>query len=1176
MLVNVIHPFLRLFSLPANERPDNLLPLGHELMLICFRTFPIRKHLHNSLVSLRSGISYENPGSFAVRPAFLSQRRPFSLSAGKHDTEDGRNPSFVRGRADEKAVAYEGYLPRNYIPSAPKNPDAWLSVIEPMLPRHLRDSHQDFIKDATFTRYLPQILVRARRSFNVDILSYLGVKKGRWRAVVWLAKQVIDRNYIAEETLSPRSNSANVQWSFVDVDYRRDADSSDDPRQTSQSWSPHATLEEISRLPVWFENNGQRHDLKIGALEQETQRIDIAADTGLYILRKIAVGQIWRSLATMILAADEEADADKSSIMPHVLEVIAHLHHVGMIPDAVYEYSSTLSDYTLKQPPLFRLLSSRILTALSDAVWQAHELEVNEAKKTAGAQYSFLDYEIPGSRYRTPGITLGTEVWLEFVLWSCLHGGWVEDGTGILQAIRAKRGDKHEWRLMCWQDVVSMHKAQNSDPIDWSTVGRRIDVPLAKVSKEEHRKGRARVKRKLSSEVVVAYIDALVSSVQVGVGRRGIPASLIIQNILDLKAFLDANELGLGAASWDALIIRLIESQGIDAEEDPMLIRYILTGLSSGYGDGLKAQSPTKLAFHDPEKPTYIFDGTAAALGLYHRALRAFINRGDVDGAFKIFMSLQDHTDRNKQKAIKEFVRDQTPKDFFDQRIYMPETPASIGSLGVLDRSRGESNATNLNTDFPAFFPRVPNPVSGSLLNLITASETFDFGKYLVSSQDIDGPIIPESTYSDPTLAGPLIRLATATQDHGLLMKVSNALRSNPSSTTNTEHADKQNELLPEEVIHAFLENQIRVRKWEAVESLLDHIRDASDLDWNPVQLAQLAREMLLHGTSMSEILHSPEGYMFYFKADRDLQNNANALSLVNASRIFVGLATGRWGSRDPLASSGVLTSLLGLMADLGPHWAQLVRGVRKFKRSQKLHLPDDIFHPVLEGVVAGQGAKAGMRLVKKWCAKHETRSPFLGEIKENGTNKQVAVEEMFKEIQGEDVGEGREGESRDEDLREDSTSTRIEDDADVEEDKEFASNADLKVVVNASDQANAREPTIFDGRLIRRDGGVPAMSRTRPVRAEGLRKAINVLLYEKLGVTISFRGKRPTNLLTLRIVLKGAQKEWKEMLLRQEESGLDEDETRRDLEEIFVWVRDSFRKLGLDEGQIAMLKVKN
>ncbi|KAL9078546.1 MAG: hypothetical protein Q9157_002537 [Trypethelium eluteriae] len=1138
-------------------------------MLICFRANHSRKHLLTKLRSTESLIFRPTSSFTASKLAFCVSRRASTFDAGKHGAGDEQHARLHRDKAakrEGRAAAYEGYLPKSCIPSQPQNPDSWLDIIEPTLPGRLRVSHQDFIKEETFTEYLPKILVRARRAYSVDILSYLGLQKGRWRAVVWLVKEVIDRTFATDRSSISSSKSSGVQWCFASAEEPRRDEVAGGSESCRQPWPFRTPLGEISTAPIWLEKNEQQPYSESEPLHVETDRMDTMTDASLFTTRKSALGQVWRSLGSMVLAAAAEQDPSKSSIMPFVLEILAHMHHVGMISDSVYEYPSTLDDYVLKQPPLLHILSSRILTAISDAAWQAHELHVQEEKRAAGAQYTFLGHEIPGSRYRVRPVVLGTQVWLELILWSCLHGGWVEDGAAILQA--AYEGEKKcRWRLICWQDVLAQQRSGDNDTIDWSNLDTRIDVPLVRISKQEQRKGRIRVERTISSEVVIAYIDALMSAFRVGVGNRGISAGVNVQSITKLKDFLNVNHMNLGAAAWDALIVRLVESQGINLEEDPGFMNHILERLSPVYGDEHDAQNARAHDLLDPNSPTYVFDSTAVILGFYHRVLRAFITRGDVDGAFRTFVLLQDYTDRNKQKAFKQLgriLRDKESAELSGKAIYSPNRTLSLDSSVPFDDTNGDSSAANVETDFTAFYPRMSNSLSGALIDLITASKAFNFGTYLISSQDIDGPTLPPSTYCEPSLAGPLIRFATATQDRNLLVQIVDALRNshNTRGFSEEDTSETVNQFLPEEVILTFLENQIRNRKWEAVESLLEHIRGAPDLSWTNVQLAQLAREMLLHHpTDMGDLILSSDEYSFRLKPNEDLQHDENARSLLWATHIFLDLVKGRWGRAkiaQPATGLLQLNSLLGLLADLGYSWAAVVKSLRKFRASQRLDLPFVLFNPVLEGVVGARGAAAGIQLIDKWCGEFRLLRPYYSGNRD--ANESLEEESESKGGQNEEeVRDSEKDKVKDESQEDTSSVPCCADDLDDETSKD------------AEGTKISMEPTSLDEDLIQTAGGVAPVGQSPWSLANRLEmKPIRVEIYEELGVTISFRGRSPSNFLTLRIILRAAHTEWNEMEIRWEEGNTIEDGTEEELKAVFEWIRNSFRKLGMEEDQIA------
>ena len=268
-------------------------------------------------------------------------------------------------------------------------------------------------------------------------------------------------------------------------------------------------------------------------------------------------------LGTMVLVAAEEPKKD-CPIMAHVLQTIAFLHHAGLIPDAVYSHPSPSSCYALQQPPTLHLLSNPILTALSDATWRAHEASASVPKERMNASY-FLGREIPGSRFKVKVPEVAPELWLELVLWSCLHGGWVSDGAAILENMLSRRAE-HAWAVISWKELL---QSEGDD----STPSRNTWRLFAKKGPTNSGGGaRARVQRTISSEVVTALIDGLVNTMRVGVGARGTHPEDIVGHIKKLQQLLDRSSHSLGSATWDSVMVRLLESGGVIPERRPELL----------------------------------------------------------------------------------------------------------------------------------------------------------------------------------------------------------------------------------------------------------------------------------------------------------------------------------------------------------------------------------------------------------------------------------------------------------------------------------------------------------------------------------------------------------------------------------------------------------------------------
>ncbi|EON64893.1 hypothetical protein W97_04127 [Coniosporium apollinis CBS 100218] len=652
------------------------------------------------------------------------------------------------------------------------------------------------------------------------------------------------------------------------------------------------------------------------SLEQLTANAPTLANTRLDV-RSEAVGQIWRSLGNMILTAADRSRTETDPIMPHVLEIIAFLHHSGVVPESVYNYTPAQDSSALQQPPTLHLLSSRVLTSLTDAAWRAHQTTAASKAKNTGTSYDYVGRDFPGARYKVAIDELGPEVWLELVLWSCLHGPWLLDGAAILTRMSKYEGDS-KWSLVCWQDVLRSsedHESQKGK-VDWNLLQPLIGVDART---QEHQQNRLRVERTISSEVVAAFVDGLMNQVRVGVGARGEEPRAILEHVNGLKMLLDRANLGLGGTSWDAVVVRFLESEGINAEKDPDLLLDILR-LVQPFGAELNFANAPVNNVESQDRPTYVLDGSAAALGLLHRAIRAYARMENTAGALQAFEQLQSLTDSNKRRSLEEFFR--SMRD---------QTQQSADGSGMFD-----SKVSGI--DYPSFYPQVPSTILAALLDLSTRSKAYDFGNWLLYSEDIDGPIIPPSLYGDRLLAPAIIRFGTATRDKALLARIIEvqSLRSRKGSSR-----------LPDEILVAFINSQIENRRWDSVDNILKYLGDRNH-GWGTQTVAVLARELLRHEVPTQSQVGNEESFS-------------------QAKRIFRALLQGLYGHND----RGIyleLNGLLGVLSSVSLSWAQYCTSLFSRSGVQPLRLPTPCFNTLLEGVVDAYGSIHGKRVWDIWC----------------------------------------------------------------------------------------------------------------------------------------------------------------------------------------------------------------
>jgi hypothetical protein len=725
--------------------------------------------------------------SFLVPALPQPSKRTFS-SAPRRSTETGRSSNATATYAHHAAtyrlhpkLANEPL--KSCIPLPPlgvrNDIEQWLAAIDPFLPVHLRRDHTDQSGNSpALTSIDLALVINAAQDASLDILSHVALVEGRWQAVIWMAKKLVEDGQRSVEPPIQLEPSANIIWPELE------------PR----------SLKDLTNNPLRTERVRPSRKLK-SSLNDLTSAPDSIDRRQIAIKR--GLGQLWRSLGSMILASAERND-EESMVMPHVLEVIAYLHHVGFMPDSVYTYRPNENKYALQQPPTLHMLSSKILTALSDASWKAHEVSVKLAKKGAKTSY-FLGHEIPGSRYKVNVTEVAPELWLELVLWSCLHGGWTSDGVAILELVASKRKE-HGWGSISWREIMLAEQQNSPAPSrGWRLFPMNGD---AAASAED----RARTRRTISSEVVTSFADALVNEVRVGVGYRGTDPEIVIRQLKTLKDFLDSNNLSLGSTAWDSIMARLLESGAFVPEKRPdVMLR--LFELATGFGAEISTANTS--ATVDDEVP-YFFEPTTIPLNLLHRTMRTFINNGDMKGAMSTLMLLQQHTDENKQKSVQQFfemLKGEVPrKDELFTNRYPP-------------------------VDFPAFDTNMPVLLRARLLDLATESQIYDLGRWFLFAQDIDGPLIGRELYNHRNVAASIVRFGTLAGENDLVLDIVKR-----ASIWNENH---QQQRMPVEVLTALLCSQVKLHRWTSVQSMQEYVNETLSFKPPPAVLSTFAAELL-------------------------------------------------------------------------------------------------------------------------------------------------------------------------------------------------------------------------------------------------------------------------------------------------------------------------------------------
>ncbi|KAF2708198.1 hypothetical protein K504DRAFT_468553 [Pleomassaria siparia CBS 279.74] len=773
---------------------------------------------------------------------------------------------------------------RIQIPDIRTEIQPWLAALDPFLLPHLRQDPNDESDAAEFSTPLDFAwLLNCAQDASHDLLSYMGVVEGRWDAVVWIVKQVVEGGARSLEPPLKLEPFANVQW--PELEFRTLQDLTDSPLLTTRVRPSRAlkhSLDQLTAAPDTI------------ALES--------------IVRKRALGQVWRSLGIMILHAVDKTNGEQSQIMLHVLEVIAHLHHVGLISESVYHHRPDQDEMALQQPPTLHLLSSKIITALSDASWRAHEASAVAAKKRENAEY-FLNHEIPGSRHKVHITEITPELWLELVLWSCVHGGWILEGTAILEQIWLQPGERR-WSLISWRELLQA-KALDTDVASqgWRLFNRRDHT-------QDNSQERARTKKTISSEIVTALVDGLVNLMRVGVGKRGTEPENLVDHIKKLKHLLDRDSLSLGTATWDSVMIRLLESGGVVPEKRPELLLSIID-LASGFGVEVGSANASSQAFGSDSEPRYLFEPSIVPITLLHQTMRSFLENGGISGAMATLKLLQQYTDSNKQRSLQQFFEALKTTSFQPDQAFTNRLPP---------------------IEFPAFDTQLPVPLLAKLLDLVTDAKLYDLGRWLLLAKELDGPLIKPEHYDDRSMAASIIRFGTMAGEKDLVLKI--------VKRTGRWNSKSQKQQMPAELLTALLSSQIKLHRWESVKGMQNYVLESPGYRPRSEVLASFAAALLRLSGELEDV--------------KDPQRT-------KARGAFAGFLFG-WEELILMNLRNELYCILGIMSTVREDWKEYCSQFLAFSSRQGIKLSTNDFNEVLGGVLEGFGSVKGKELVDAWC----------------------------------------------------------------------------------------------------------------------------------------------------------------------------------------------------------------
>ncbi|KAF2761027.1 hypothetical protein EJ05DRAFT_483445 [Pseudovirgaria hyperparasitica] len=754
---------------------------------------------------------------------------------------------------------------------------AWVSQLELFVPSLLHvPSSIDPSDEASQVHMLDlaRFLIEAEEEHHINILSYLGVEQHRWTSVSRIVKSLLRQLPADGHTVPQHDPLGNIAW-------------------------PLYSLDKATGLFLGTKTGGL--NAKIRRPGQEIQSLDDFTDSLTQgvddcHIRHRFMGLLWKSLGKWILRTAEDGSDPK--MMVTVRQLLADLYHMDYIPEQVHKSHENEFQSGLTQSPLLHLFSSTILISLSNAKWEY--LALDNGAMSVGPPKYILGVPIPGTRYKAKVEGLSAGVWLELVLWSCVYGGWIHEATEIVIEATSTNAPKR-WTLARWHTILESAQQPSSRQ-------------LVNGSSHDNIKNNFSAGRTISSEVVANLIHGLLDTIECDTvaGKRTVGS--VTRHIRALKRALDEDSQGMDDITWDTIIARILETERDLIKKNPRLALDIATLSQTQTIDDCLDSSIPQAKIDDSSH--YISEPSGITLGIYHSAIRSFAAATNAAWASKAFIELVRYMDVNKKRTVEAFFR----------------------SLKTYDTSNdyhiGNKFASAVADPLATRFEYIPYYVLRPLLDIATQAGYLDFGRWLLTSMDVDGPVIGRRAYVSKELAAAIVRFGAAAQDRTLLQEL--------LQVQSVVWGEKKRPL-SKPVLSALLIGQVSQRRWASVRNILQ-VLGASHSVGNPDFMASMVKELILHGTSNQEMT-----------------------SLRELKDILLKYCLDSYGTLDN-ASRHSGNVLLAILATVDPQWNSLANALWRPTPHRFLETDIKCFNSILDGVIQSYGVIEGQELINRWC----------------------------------------------------------------------------------------------------------------------------------------------------------------------------------------------------------------
>lgn len=746
----------------------------------------------------------------------------------------------------------------------------------------------------------------ARKCTKPPLLVHMGFHRKQWSTVHAILSDFVDVYELLApymDALHPRVRPAiGLNWASCDENFNQ--------------------LSNPRLIPPVFKHKIEPLRSDYASLDALTSR-PVGRGFGDRIL-----AELLQNLGSLVLAAADHPPEESKLAMSCVYRILARLHNLGLISDKVYQFSPNDPSLLSCRPPGLHLLSSHIMTVLSDAAWKEHESALAAAATEAGEDPPFLPFQV-GIR------ELGPEIWLELILWCCVEHGFPRHGAKLVEEMTQRTGDQ-AWKAEGWQPLIQamdvVHQTDISAEQFWRRPG--SDEPPKFLKDRNKPPFHGLGKRTISSEVVACLRSGLTNHAYNGVGYSGTKPMQLLKLAAPLTSMLDPpgpkSEVG-PTNRWSNWQLReMLQSGCLRPEQDPDTFGRVLEStrdvVPPWCGDGIRDDDKLRALTR-----AQIYDQSAAMLGLAEYNTKAFARQRRVGQAFYEFARLQNIVDACKVYRIREFFESVRQPKATDLPFFSDSQP-------VIPQMRGSS------------LPEISPVTLAELLDVATGSRTYESGSWLLFNQDVDGPSITKSMYGKQLMAPAILRFAAATQNEKLCKEVLARLEMPLSVNT----------------LKALLNFRIAIGDWDRVTMTLEYFRDYRAKAWG-------FSNVLALGAKLIRLHASVEGMQ-----QRGSVNQAEVKSLERAGQIFqqffreeFNTPTGKnrllsdFQHRVLVRCQQVFKTLPGPLPDL---LEKVKFNETPAHRTKTPYIPATCFNQLLSAIVDVHGSVAAWRVFTQWC----------------------------------------------------------------------------------------------------------------------------------------------------------------------------------------------------------------